>query len=386
MGPLFSTLSTTWRSWRRWMRKRVLRLLTRTGELERLLRRGPVTPAMARAVAAELRQSRQLRRAGLYSRIFPDADAAWATPDSDELTALATELVRVKRIVPSRPGFHSLLLPNLIECLRALRRNASIHAAARRLAAMPFDSANVQHELLLRTLWSSLQPDTPLPSRVGEHWQALGFQGRDPATDFRGGGVLSLHAFLHLSQRHATAARSILRQTDLPYRGYNLALVCIHTALWSLDLLRAGKLDLNQPLPPGPEEGHFGGGRDGRDRGAHPHDKEEEEGPSAADGHDDHVHGAAGGVEMLLLYDVVSHVVLLFDEHWWDSRPTSIMDFPRVNAAFRQAVLEHLERAAGQLPPLRSMRAPAALRSADDGRREAGGRLPASSSSASSEL
>ena len=41
-------------------------------------------------------------------------------------------------------------------------------------------------------LWSTLRPDVPLPSRTGHHWTEIGFQGDDPATDFRGMGLLGL--------------------------------------------------------------------------------------------------------------------------------------------------------------------------------------------------
>lgn len=45
---------------------------------------------------------------------------------------------------------------------------------------------------VLLQLWSSLKPDFPLKSRIGQHWGEIGFQGDDPATDFRGMGLLGL--------------------------------------------------------------------------------------------------------------------------------------------------------------------------------------------------
>ena len=46
-------------------------------------------------------------------------------------------------------------------------------------------------------LWKSLQPNTPLESRITKQWQDIGFQGNNPATDFRGMGILSLHCMLY---------------------------------------------------------------------------------------------------------------------------------------------------------------------------------------------
>lgn len=41
-------------------------------------------------------------------------------------------------------------------------------------------------------LWQNLQPDVKLTARIGRHWSDIGFQGDDPATDFRGMGLLGL--------------------------------------------------------------------------------------------------------------------------------------------------------------------------------------------------
>jgi len=41
-------------------------------------------------------------------------------------------------------------------------------------------------------LWTSLQPDVVLTERISAQWTVIGFQGSDPATDFRGMGVLGL--------------------------------------------------------------------------------------------------------------------------------------------------------------------------------------------------
>lgn len=62
-----------------------------------------------------------------------------------------------------------------------------------------FDADAAEHQMLLLRLWSSLMSgsgstlgnrgEVPL---IGEHWKVLGFQGTNPATDFRGMGLLGL--------------------------------------------------------------------------------------------------------------------------------------------------------------------------------------------------
>jgi len=46
------------------------------------------------------------------------------------------------------------------------------------------------------SLWTQLKAPEVLTGRMSAQWETLGFQGRDPATDFRGGGILSLKAYL----------------------------------------------------------------------------------------------------------------------------------------------------------------------------------------------
>ena len=43
---------------------------------------------------------------------------------------------------------------------------------------------------MLKHIWTSLANKKYL--RYGEHWSEIGFQGRDPATDLRSTGILSL--------------------------------------------------------------------------------------------------------------------------------------------------------------------------------------------------
>jgi hypothetical protein len=71
-----------------------------------------------------------------------------------------------------------------------------------RRSAVAYDSENAQHEAILLELWQVFFPDEALTSRVSKQWKALGFQGDDPATDFRGAGIVGLRV-LHF---HATEA------------------------------------------------------------------------------------------------------------------------------------------------------------------------------------
>ena len=70
-----------------------------------------------------------------------------------------------------------------------LRTQRDRTMAVARLALDPADDA---HERMLMTIYCSLTGDATWPPRYGTHWEVVGFQGNDPATDLRGVGMLAL--------------------------------------------------------------------------------------------------------------------------------------------------------------------------------------------------
>ena len=53
---------------------------------------------------------------------------------------------------------------------------------------MTFNPERPSHEQLLRMTWRALRDDAYV--RSGEGWKEIGFQGNDPLTDVRAGGLL----------------------------------------------------------------------------------------------------------------------------------------------------------------------------------------------------
>lgn len=79
-----------------------------------------------------------------------------------------------------------------------------------------YDSTNEQHETLLSQLWNILMPHEPLHARISKQWSIIGFQGDDPATDFRGFGLLGLQMLLYMAQNYTHLVQNIIRAD----RGY----------------------------------------------------------------------------------------------------------------------------------------------------------------------
>ena len=110
------------------------------------------------------------------------------------------------------------------------------------LKNQPFDPSNAEHEAQLMQLWDVVFPEQPIDARVSSQWSRLGFQGRDPATDFRGMGLLGLHNLLYYAQHYTAEVRSVLAQS----REYPFASVGINlTSVLLVDYLgvTAGALD-----------------------------------------------------------------------------------------------------------------------------------------------
>ena len=89
-----------------------------------------------------------------------------------------------------------------------------------RRADVPYDAANEDHVRQLRELWSLTFPDREdqLPktgaSLRHEGWKDMGWQGVDPATDFRSGGLLSLQNLVWFAKhRRETYERLLEKKT-----------------------------------------------------------------------------------------------------------------------------------------------------------------------------
>uniref|UniRef100_A0A915Q6W8 OTU domain-containing protein n=1 Tax=Setaria digitata TaxID=48799 RepID=A0A915Q6W8_9BILA len=95
-----------------------------------------------------------------------------------------------------------------------------------------YDSGNQSHEKRLLKLWELLMPKEDLRARLTDQWQKIGFQSRDPASDFRGMGVLSLEQLIFLAQYDVAHAQSILSLSNHPLYGFPMAVTGINlTAL-----------------------------------------------------------------------------------------------------------------------------------------------------------
>ena len=131
------------------------------------------------------------------------------------------------RVDPSSSYYNEEFRSKVSSCFHQLVGTNIAQKVVDDLIAEKYDRENEDHESLLLELWSNLRPDEILRARESEQWSSIGFQGRDPATDFRGLGVLSLSNLVYYSRQYPAAAIDCLRHSDIVHGGYPMAITGI---------------------------------------------------------------------------------------------------------------------------------------------------------------
>ncbi|GFN80734.1 Elmo domain-containing protein 2-like protein [Plakobranchus ocellatus] len=209
--------------------------------------------------------------------------------------AESTERIRVVKNInlESHPRFKISLQDSL---LRIVSYNKLIQSAESR-RQIKFSSENEDHMRKLEKLWDLYNSGRPLPSLVGSHWTEIGFQGDNPATDFRGMGLLGLEQLMFFSEIYPEQAQKVLNLSHHPNYGFSFAIVGINITEMCLTLLIKRRLksyfySIEKPSP-----------------GLHD------------------------------FHSVYCHIFNSFQQHWIAERPKDIMEFGMV----RQKYLQHLE-------------------------------------------
>jgi hypothetical protein len=71
---------------------------------------------------------------------------------------------------------------------------------------------------------------------------SIGFQGCDPITDFRGGGLLSLSQLIYFCENYTERARNLNVRASHPTKGYGLAITGINLTVLLSKALNAGAM------------------------------------------------------------------------------------------------------------------------------------------------
>ncbi|XP_043968473.1 ELMO domain-containing protein 3 isoform X1 [Gambusia affinis] len=108
------------------------------------------------------------------------------------------------------------------------------------IAQCPVDNSQTVHMRVLQTIHKRLigtRLDCP---RYGPHWENIGFQGTDPATDLRGTGFLGLMHTLYFVMDPETLplARDIYKLSQHPTQNFPFCVMSINMTRIALQVLR----------------------------------------------------------------------------------------------------------------------------------------------------
>ncbi|XP_032231955.2 ELMO domain-containing protein 2 isoform X1 [Nematostella vectensis] len=193
-------------------------------------------------------------------------------------------------------GKEKVFYDNMLVCLKQICGYTDLIKTINEYRKERYNSDNKDHEKKLLKLWELMMPGTKLENRITSQWGDIGFQGKDPMTDFRGMGMLGMDNLLYFASNHSSAARKVLSNSHHPSYGYSYAIVGINITGMAFRLLEDGSL-----------RNHFYNCK---------HDK-----PSPTDFHE---------VYCYLLYE--------FNSFWMIEKPASVMEFNKYKDLFEEKI------------------------------------------------
>nr|CAB3242154.1 ELMO domain-containing protein 3 [Phallusia mammillata] len=110
------------------------------------------------------------------------------------------------------------------------------------IAQVAMNNNEPVHCRVLQTIYKHLTGLKHSCPRFGQHWEIIGFQGNDPATDLRGAGFLALLHLLYLVMEHRALCGEIYKLSTHYEQNFPFALVSINVTRIALQALREEKL------------------------------------------------------------------------------------------------------------------------------------------------
>ncbi|KAK3783684.1 hypothetical protein RRG08_025308 [Elysia crispata] len=181
-------------------------------------------------------QADRVKRIETSLRLSRNIELQKCADNSDLDVTVSVERIQVvKNITPTA---HPQFQVSFKDSLQRIAAYNQIIVQAENLRKTKFSSDNEDHEEKLTKLWHLYNADgAVLPSRVGHHWTEIGFQGDDPATDFRGMGLLGLEQLIFFAEIYPQQALNVLSQSRHPQFGFSFAIVGINMTEMCVTLL-----------------------------------------------------------------------------------------------------------------------------------------------------
>ncbi|OXA53269.1 ELMO domain-containing protein 2 [Folsomia candida] len=213
---------------------------------------------------------------------------------------------------------HSRFVNGLQECLEMIFAFKYLCAKLKVLRDTPYSSDKDEDEDKLLQLWTKMMKGTELSGRKSKQWEILGFQGSDPATDFRGGGILSLDSLSFITSRYPEVSQRLLHNSHHPLYSYPYALVVIQISFLAANLCLEGvaKTHFYNRYPVILR----------LDREVSPMDN------------------VMWRAELIkLFHEFTTSLLIDFDSLWMASKPKSIMAYSEIKSVFDKTVIKKLK-------------------------------------------
>ncbi|CDH52820.1 elmo domain-containing protein 2 [Lichtheimia corymbifera JMRC:FSU:9682] len=153
-----------------------------------------------------------------------------------------TDAIMIKKAFPLDESLKRPAACVLHACLSRIASTYQLMHLVNERAHTKYDSTNPLHEQKLLKLWKCLMPDTELEARMTRQWGEIGFQGNDPATDFRGMGLQGLDDLVYYASTHPESAQQTFLSSRHPVSWYPFAIVGINISQYAVQTLRTRQL------------------------------------------------------------------------------------------------------------------------------------------------
>eukprot|EP00397_Hematodinium_sp_SG-2012_P002601 GEMP01002608.1.p1 GENE.GEMP01002608.1~~GEMP01002608.1.p1 ORF type:complete len:1223 (+),score=282.44 GEMP01002608.1:169-3837(+) len=146
-------------------------------------------------------------------------------------------------IAPKRGLFPCLYRPRSLRIIPRLSKarqpeSDRIHCLIRQ----HYDSSDMLHQRMIHAIFQKLTGNKHPPLLCGYHWEDVGFQGNDPATDLnRFGGIFNLLVMLRLIEKAPKLVQKMVALSRHDVQHFPLMCTSINFTKLTLDKFRAGE-------------------------------------------------------------------------------------------------------------------------------------------------
>ncbi|KAI8336785.1 ELMO/CED-12 family-domain-containing protein [Chlamydoabsidia padenii] len=156
---------------------------------------------------------------------------------------LIDELTRSILVKKRFPGTLSSPQARVLRgCLLQIAATYQLTRDINERAHTKYDSTDNLHEQKLLKLWAYLMPETELESRLTRQWGEIGFQGNDPASDFRGMGMQGLDDLVYYTKTYPEYSQRTFLSSQHPISWYPFAIVGINISQFTIQILRTRQI------------------------------------------------------------------------------------------------------------------------------------------------